>query len=72
MAPLRLKFAANLSMMFSEAGGLLERYAAAKTAGFQAVECAFPYDFSVEELVNAKETAGVEQVLINTFPGIET
>ncbi|CAG0917533.1 unnamed protein product [Notodromas monacha] len=69
MAPLKLKLAANISMMFTEVGTLLERYGAAKCAGFSAVECAFPYDFSAEDVGRALETAGVEQVLINSPPG---
>ncbi|GLH10953.1 Putative hydroxypyruvate isomerase [Gryllus bimaculatus] len=43
--------------------------ALAKQAGFRAVECAFPYDFSTEDVVAAKKNAGVEQVLINVFVG---
>ncbi|KAK7590380.1 hypothetical protein V9T40_001993 [Parthenolecanium corni] len=64
-----LRFCANLSFMFPESKSLLERYALAKKCGFSAVECAFPYDFSVHEVQNAKEKAGVEQILINVYPG---
>ncbi|GLH10955.1 Putative hydroxypyruvate isomerase [Gryllus bimaculatus] len=64
-----LKFCANLSFMFQETASLLERYGLAKQAGFRAVECAFPYDFSTEDVVAAKKNAGVEQVLINVFVG---
>ncbi|PSN55402.1 putative hydroxypyruvate isomerase [Blattella germanica] len=64
-----LKFCANLTFMFQETSNLLERYALAKRAGFSAVECAFPYDYQVEEVVKAKQEAGVEQILINTFVG---
>ncbi len=56
--------------MFQESSSLLERYGLAKAAGFKAVEAAFPYDFTKEELVSAKEAAGLEQVLINAFPGL--
>ena len=38
------KFAANLTMLFTELP-FLERFAAAKAAGFDAVEYLFPYDF---------------------------
>jgi hydroxypyruvate isomerase len=43
------KFAANLTMLFS---GLpfLERFGARASAGFQAVEFLFPYDYSIAEL----------------------
>lgn len=44
------KLCANLSMQFNESKNLLERYKLAAEAGFKAVECAFPYDYSIEEL----------------------
>jgi len=62
-----LHFAANLSFLFEEAGSLINRYGLARKAGFKGVECAFPYQHSVEELVNAK--SNLEQILINTPPG---
>lgn len=43
------RFAANLSMMFTEAP-FIERFAAAAEAGFQAVEFLFPYDFAASEI----------------------
>jgi hydroxypyruvate isomerase len=64
-----LKFCANLSFMFQEATSLLERYQLAKDVGFQAVECAFPYVHSVDEIVAAQKKADVEQILINAFVG---
>lgn len=64
-----LKFCANLNFMFTESPNLLERYNLAKKAGFQAVEVGFPYIHSVDELVKAKEDAGLKQVLINVFVG---
>lgn len=64
-----LKFAANLSFMFQELPSLEARYGAAKNAGFKYVEFAFPYSESVGDLQKAREDAGVEQVLINAFPG---
>ena len=68
-ATMPLKFAANLSWLFTEAGPLDQRYAAAKDAGFQAVECALPYALPLETVAEARRAAGVEQVLINCFPG---
>ncbi|KAL0269198.1 UNVERIFIED_CONTAM: hypothetical protein PYX00_007010 [Menopon gallinae] len=55
--------------MFQEGPSLLGRYKMAKDAGFKAVECAFPYEFPVEDVCKAKEEAGLQQVLINAYPG---
>lgn len=55
--------------MFQETASLLERYQLAKDVGFRAVECAFPYVHSVDEVVAAQKKAGVEQILINVFVG---
>ena len=67
----KLKFCANLTTMYvKETKSLLERYSLAKSYGFKAVECAFPYDIPIEDLKQTKESNGLEQVLINTFPGI--
>ena len=63
------KFVPNLSFMFQDAGDLTCRYKAAKDAGFDAVECGFPYEVPVEQIKSAKEGAGVEQILINNYPG---
>ena len=38
------KFAANLTMLFNEMP-FVDRFAAAKAAGFSGVEYLFPYDF---------------------------
>ena len=64
-----LKFCANLSFMFNENDTLLERYESAAQLGFKAVECAFPYEFSVGDVVKAKTEAQVDQILINADPG---
>lgn len=64
-----MKVAANLSFMFGEAGGLLARYKAAKEAGFQAVECAFPYTVPAEEVASTLKELELKQVLINSDPG---
>lgn len=64
-----LKFAANLSTMFKEHPSILSRYQAAKDAGFKGVEATYVYDQPLNELVSAKTKSGLEQVLINTFPG---
>jgi len=62
------RFAANLSMMFTE-HDFLDRFAAAADAGFAAVEYLFPYDHPADELARRLERAGVEQVLFNLPPG---
>ncbi|KAL1518009.1 hypothetical protein ABEB36_001697 [Hypothenemus hampei] len=62
------KFCANLSFLFNEVP-FLQRYAAAKSAGFQGVESGFPYGFSKEQVVQAKNAAGIEQILLNTLTG---
>jgi 2-dehydrotetronate isomerase len=62
------KFAANLSMMFTEVP-FLDRFEAAAGAGFKAVEFLFPYDYPVEEVVNRSKVAGVEVILFNMPAG---
>ncbi|XP_076753659.1 hydroxypyruvate isomerase-like protein Gip [Xylocopa sonorina] len=64
-----LKFATNLSFMFTETPSIIERYKLAKEAGFKAVESGFPFGFSLKEVSEAKQNAGVEQILINVFTG---
>ncbi len=62
------RFAANLSMMFTE-HEFLDRFGAAARVGFSAVEFLFPYEFAPEEVAKAKADAGVEVVLFNMPPG---
>lgn len=62
------RFSANISMLFLELG-LLDRFQAAKDAGFGAIEIQFPYEFSAEDLLAAKENAGVEISVINVGAG---
>lgn len=62
------RFAANLSMMFTE-HAFLDRFAAAADAGFQAVEYLFPYDFPAAEVAAKLNAAGLEQALFNMPPG---
>ncbi|MDB6094504.1 MAG: hydroxypyruvate isomerase [Verrucomicrobia bacterium] len=59
-----LRFAANLSLLFNE-WPLLDRFAAARDAGFAAVEIQFPYDEDPDALQRAVSQAGVSTVLIN-------
>lgn len=62
------KFAANLTMLFNELP-FLERFAAAKAAGFEAVEYLFPYPFEKDALVQALKSNGLTQVLHNLPAG---
>ena len=62
------KFAANLSMMFNEVP-FLDRFAAARGAGFQAVEYLFPYDFEPEVLAAKLRENRLENILFNMPPG---
>lgn len=64
-----MKFCANLSFMFAEGATILERYSLAKDAGFKAVETGFPFGHTLEQVKQAKESAGVQQVLINLKTG---
>lgn len=62
------KFAANLTMMFTEAP-FLDRFALAAKAGFEGVEYLFPYDFEAEALRAALDLNGLTQVLHNLPAG---
>lgn len=55
-------------MLFCEVP-FLARFAAAKAAGFTAVECQFPYAFDQNEIASALRTHGLQQVLHNLLPG---
>ena len=62
------RFAANLSMLFTEVD-FLDRFAVAAEAGFTGVEYLFPYDFSVTEIKARLESNGLTQVLFNLPAG---
>ncbi|CAH0402520.1 unnamed protein product [Chilo suppressalis] len=64
-----MKFCANLAFMFTETSSILERYALARDAGFKAVETGFPFGHTLQAVKQAKENAGIEQVLINLLTG---
>ena len=63
-----LKFAANLTMMFNELQ-FLDRFEAAKKAGFRGVEYLFPYDYPVDQLTEKLENYDLDQVLHNLPAG---
>ncbi|MCS0612842.1 hydroxypyruvate isomerase [Massilia kyonggiensis] len=60
------RFAANLSLMFNELG-FLERFAAARAAGFDGVEFLFPYAFEAEQIAGRLQRYQLELALHN-FP----
>ena len=62
------KFAANLTMLFTELP-FLERFAAAAQAGFDAVEFLFPYDFDKQRLAGLLKDHGQTLVLHNLPAG---
>jgi hydroxypyruvate isomerase len=62
------KFAANLSLLFNELP-FLDRFAAARSAGFDAVEFLFPYAFESEQIEGRLRRYDLELVLHNMPPG---
>jgi hydroxypyruvate isomerase len=60
------KFAANVSMLFTELP-FLKRFQAARDAGFEAVEFLFPYEFDAADVANAIKAANLTLALFN-FP----
>ena len=62
------RFAANLSMLFTEQD-FLARFDAAAKAGFSGVEYLFPYDFTSAELKAQLQAHGLTQVLFNLPAG---
>ncbi|RTL71354.1 MAG: hydroxypyruvate isomerase family protein [Hyphomicrobiales bacterium] len=62
------KFAANLTMMYTE-HAFLDRFAAAARDGFKGVEFMFPYDFAAGEIKQRLVDNGLELALFNGPPG---
>jgi len=62
------RFAANVSMLFTEAP-FLERIALAARAGFAAVECQFPYEAPAAEIRARLDDHGLAMVLHNLPAG---
>jgi len=62
------RFAANLSMLFTEVP-FLDRFEAAAKAGFKGVEFLFPYAFDVDDIRARLDQLGLEVVLFNLPPG---
>jgi len=62
------KFAANLSMLFTE-HPFLERFERASAAGFEAVEFLFPYEYDIAAVARELRRNGLELVLFNLPAG---
>ena len=63
-----LNFAANLSMLYPDRP-FLERFSAARAAGFDAVEFLFPYEFGHQAIRQRLDEQGLQVVLFNISPG---
>jgi hydroxypyruvate isomerase len=62
------RFAANLSLLFTEVP-FLDRFEAAAKVGFKGVEFLFPYGFDASEIRARVEGNGLQVVLFNLPPG---
>ena len=56
------KFAANLTMLFTEQP-FLDRFAAASHAGFRAIEFLFPYDHPAQQVADTAKAAGLASIV---------
>lgn len=61
-------FTANLSFLFTELQ-FMERFSAAREAGFQAVEFMFPYDYNLDEINDQLKENHLKLVLFNLPSG---
>ena len=62
------RFAANLSMLYTEVP-FLDRFAAAASDGFTAVEYLFPYEHTADDIAARLNGHGLTQALFNLPPG---
>jgi hydroxypyruvate isomerase len=62
------KFAANLSMLYTDAP-FLDRFALARAAGFEAVEFLFPYPYEAAEIAERLRSHQLKLVLFNLPAG---
>jgi len=62
------RFAANLSMMFTEVP-LLKRFKLAAKAGFEAFEFLFPYAYEPKVIASELQQHSLTQALFNMPPG---
>jgi hydroxypyruvate isomerase len=63
-----MRFSANLGFLFTDLP-LPQAIHAAKHAGFDAVECHFPYDVPAAEVAAALQQTGLTMLGLNTWPG---
>ncbi len=63
-----LKYSANIGFLWDYLK-LPERIVAAKQAGFDAVECHFPYDYPAVEIAAVLNNTGIPMIGINTLLG---
>lgn len=61
-------FSANLGFLFTDRP-MVDRIHAAAQAGFDAVECHFPFDTNATNLRDALEATGLSMLGLNTVPG---
>lgn len=66
-----MRYSANLGFLFTELP-LPQAIHAAKKAGFDAVECHFPYDVPAAEVAQALQDTGLVMLGLNTWPGDKT
>jgi hydroxypyruvate isomerase len=63
-----MKFSANLGFLWNDLS-LPDAIRAAKSAGFDAIECHWPYDVPVAEVSNALAETGFKMLCLNTRRG---
>jgi 2-dehydrotetronate isomerase len=63
-----MRYSANLGFLFTDLP-LPQAIHAAKQAGFDAVECHFPYDVPAAEVAAALQQTGLTMLGLNTWPG---
>ena len=63
-----IKFSANLGFLWKDLP-LPDAIRAAKVAGFDAVECHWPYEFPASEVIAALDETGLPMLGLNTAPG---
>ncbi len=63
-----MRYSANLGFLFTDLP-LPQAIHAAKDAGFDAVECHFPYDVPAAEVAKALADTGLTMLGLNTWPG---
>lgn len=63
-----MRYSANLGFLFTDLP-LPQAIHAAKQAGFDAVECHFPYDVPAAEVAEALQQTGLTMLGLNTWPG---